>query len=522
MRPTELLGGVPFPRIGELPYLLTVGGYGFYWFRLTAPPGEEPLVNDLVAFLTHARWFGGKGRPFRVTGTHRIGVVPGCPPDGVRGGRRPRGRGVRRRGRRRRPLPAPAVALPRAPGLARPRPGRPLARRRSSARSTPTTPCTTATRWPAGCARFVAPRSPARSPSTACPVTTSTSRRTRRCSPASSPTPRSPSARTRCSRCSGGSPRAPTPTSRSTSTLTRAGSEHVAALYGWVEAARPGRRGARGPRRRIGTLHLAMLQQFLPHGQRRLGPGPGQRAQPVRRGRPARRGGRRRLRRRVRAARRGRRRRPPRPARPSSVRGPRLRRRRRRHADAAATPPSASCPSWPSTRTRWSRSSQRRRGRGGRRPSSGCTATCTSARRCAPSRAGRSSTSRASPPSPLAERVRPDSRLARRGRDAPVLRLRRARGRAHGGRRRPRERAAARLPGDRVDRATTARPSCASYAGRELEPGERVLLDAYLADKAVYEAVYETRNRPTWVAIPLGAIARVTGRAGPSAGGGRY
>ena len=35
--PVELLGGVPFPPIGELPYLLTLGGYGFYWFRLTAP-----------------------------------------------------------------------------------------------------------------------------------------------------------------------------------------------------------------------------------------------------------------------------------------------------------------------------------------------------------------------------------------------------------------------------------------------------------------------------------------------------
>src|SRR5690606_23871965 len=32
--PIELLGGVRFPRIGELPYLLTLGGHGFYWFRL--------------------------------------------------------------------------------------------------------------------------------------------------------------------------------------------------------------------------------------------------------------------------------------------------------------------------------------------------------------------------------------------------------------------------------------------------------------------------------------------------------
>ena len=29
MVPVELLGGVPFPAIGELPYLLTLGGYGF-------------------------------------------------------------------------------------------------------------------------------------------------------------------------------------------------------------------------------------------------------------------------------------------------------------------------------------------------------------------------------------------------------------------------------------------------------------------------------------------------------------
>ena len=33
--PVELLGGVPFPTIGELPYLLTLGGHSFYWFRLT-------------------------------------------------------------------------------------------------------------------------------------------------------------------------------------------------------------------------------------------------------------------------------------------------------------------------------------------------------------------------------------------------------------------------------------------------------------------------------------------------------
>ena len=37
--PVELLGGVHFPRVGELPYLLTLPGHGFYWFQLSR--GEE-------------------------------------------------------------------------------------------------------------------------------------------------------------------------------------------------------------------------------------------------------------------------------------------------------------------------------------------------------------------------------------------------------------------------------------------------------------------------------------------------
>jgi len=48
--PNEMLGGVQFPRIGELPYLLTLGGHSFIWLRLQrrtdgadrgAPPPEE-------------------------------------------------------------------------------------------------------------------------------------------------------------------------------------------------------------------------------------------------------------------------------------------------------------------------------------------------------------------------------------------------------------------------------------------------------------------------------------------------
>ncbi|WP_166355180.1 maltose alpha-D-glucosyltransferase [Phytoactinopolyspora limicola] len=39
-QPVELLGGVRFPTVGELPYLLTLGPHGFYWFRLMEVPEE--------------------------------------------------------------------------------------------------------------------------------------------------------------------------------------------------------------------------------------------------------------------------------------------------------------------------------------------------------------------------------------------------------------------------------------------------------------------------------------------------
>jgi maltose alpha-D-glucosyltransferase/alpha-amylase len=100
MVPVEMLGLTEFPRIGELPYFLTLSGYSFYWFRLqaaTSPitakvtadePGEitetpalfmgvawDTLLEGnvrtlierdlLVPFLQRQRWFGAKARTVR-------------------------------------------------------------------------------------------------------------------------------------------------------------------------------------------------------------------------------------------------------------------------------------------------------------------------------------------------------------------------------------------------------------------------------------------------------------------------
>jgi maltose alpha-D-glucosyltransferase/alpha-amylase len=98
--PMELFGRTPFPQIGELPYLLTVGPHSFYWFSLELEPeplrlrrGESasevavPVLalqggwesclegrckSDLEAalqdLLPTRRWFGGKARTIRHVG----------------------------------------------------------------------------------------------------------------------------------------------------------------------------------------------------------------------------------------------------------------------------------------------------------------------------------------------------------------------------------------------------------------------------------------------------------------------
>src|SRR5207253_1315824 len=65
MTPIEMLGLTEFPRIGELPYFLTLSPYSFYWFRLQQAPSpisarvpQEPAgtVEPLPAFFMGVAW----------------------------------------------------------------------------------------------------------------------------------------------------------------------------------------------------------------------------------------------------------------------------------------------------------------------------------------------------------------------------------------------------------------------------------------------------------------------------------
>ena len=110
MTPVEMVGLTEFPKIGELPYFLTLSPYAFYWFKvqqtpaaLTARVAPETVtdVTDvpallvgaawetvldgnvrtlierdlLLPFLNRQRWFGGKSRASRKARFVDWGVV---------------------------------------------------------------------------------------------------------------------------------------------------------------------------------------------------------------------------------------------------------------------------------------------------------------------------------------------------------------------------------------------------------------------------------------------------------------
>src|SRR5690349_12896261 len=76
--PIELLGRTPFPPVGDLPYLLTLPGYGFYWFKLSreveAPAWHEERLSreDLPMLVLMDGW--NSFRPERVK-SWRAGVA---------------------------------------------------------------------------------------------------------------------------------------------------------------------------------------------------------------------------------------------------------------------------------------------------------------------------------------------------------------------------------------------------------------------------------------------------------------
>ncbi|MDM0058605.1 maltose alpha-D-glucosyltransferase [Variovorax fucosicus] len=79
--PVEMLGRSSFPPIGELPYLLTLASYGFYWFKLTTdapmPTWHQEDVGlrerpTLVLFDGWSSFFRERVMPWRIGMAERL------------------------------------------------------------------------------------------------------------------------------------------------------------------------------------------------------------------------------------------------------------------------------------------------------------------------------------------------------------------------------------------------------------------------------------------------------------------
>jgi maltose alpha-D-glucosyltransferase/alpha-amylase len=108
--PIELFGRTPFPTIGDLPYLLTLGPHAFFWFSLEQPnaaaaavlsdyaipriemnagfegilrgDARQQLERLLPSYLPHCRWFRAKTRSIvsvHITDTVPMSEGPGVP-----------------------------------------------------------------------------------------------------------------------------------------------------------------------------------------------------------------------------------------------------------------------------------------------------------------------------------------------------------------------------------------------------------------------------------------------------------
>jgi maltose alpha-D-glucosyltransferase/alpha-amylase len=111
--PVEMLGGSTFPPVGQLPYLLTLPPYGFYWFLLAVEaqipawhtPAPEPLpdyrtfvirhsLDELLAqpsrsifenevlpaYLPKRRWFGAKDQKVQQVRVAEVTSLPALQP----------------------------------------------------------------------------------------------------------------------------------------------------------------------------------------------------------------------------------------------------------------------------------------------------------------------------------------------------------------------------------------------------------------------------------------------------------
>ena len=80
--PREMLGRTRFPRIGELPYLITLPPYGFFWFSLEQEAANEPekvLPREITTLVLGEGWDSPLSGWTRRTFEHE--VLPAFMPD---------------------------------------------------------------------------------------------------------------------------------------------------------------------------------------------------------------------------------------------------------------------------------------------------------------------------------------------------------------------------------------------------------------------------------------------------------